>query len=46
MDLQNFSVKELQDMLASCKDKICKMIADINTIELCAAIEEELQKRK
>ena len=45
MDLTNFTTKELIDMQITCIDKISKMIADPQTIELCAAIEEELKKR-
>jgi hypothetical protein len=46
MDLTHFTYKELCDMQTICLEKICKMVADKETIELLAAIEKELNSRK
>lgn len=46
MNLKDFSTPDLEKLLAQCKEKICKMIADLDTIMLCSEIEKELQTRK
>ena len=46
INVKELTTFELKNIYDSCKEKISKMVADLDTILLCSEVEEELSKRK
>lgn len=44
-DLSIFTTEELENMRKKCKKEMTKMVFNPKIVEMCAAIDEELERR-